>query len=591
MKSSFSARILRVFALLLCAAMLLTLLSGCAVSGVTGRELAAAALGPAAISVSIGTAPAVPSQLVTMPSPLLNNAQQIELLEASRILWAFSSIEASSWSYAFTDLNRNGRLEVIAVSTQTLTSRTTVKCCEVSPNFKGVTECACTQSAEDVWPELAVSALPCYFDSRTGVCYYVCEDLSRVNALQNNYAMRVFWLFDGVLQLNTLASKSVTANQNGQTSTVCRDWAGNAISESDYMSYADRYYASLVKSSLTLSWQRGVSDPVSGGGAMTPSYIVPDSSGSVPAYVPPAPTPRPTPVPTPAATVGAKVVITKNPTSESLAIGGTTWFIAHANNASSVTWQAVSPDGYVYTAAEALSLHPGLVLDGVNKDTLTLKNVPFSFNGWGFQARFDGVGNSAVSTAAYLYVGDFVTAFQSVLNAYRAAYEFGGHTAQYARQNGLSEVIAHSPHVGYAFKDLNKDGTPELFIGGMDGDAFSRLIVYDCYALVNGIPTRLAVSSDNDRFYLRTDSTLLNGGSSGKCEHYFLFRFSGSRLDSVEGYMIYSVGSAQDGCYFQKGAYSREPRTGDQKVTREVLSTKVQGYESGVFGLLMTKIA
>ena len=97
MKSSFSARILRVFALLLCAAMLLTLLSGCAVSGVTGRELAAAALGPAAISVSIGTAPAVPSQLVTMPSPLLNNAQQIELLEASRILWAFSSIEASSW--------------------------------------------------------------------------------------------------------------------------------------------------------------------------------------------------------------------------------------------------------------------------------------------------------------------------------------------------------------------------------------------------------------------------------------------------------------------------------------------------------------
>ena len=48
MKRAFSVRLFRVLTLLLCAVMMLTLLSGCAISG---RELAAAALGPAGISV------------------------------------------------------------------------------------------------------------------------------------------------------------------------------------------------------------------------------------------------------------------------------------------------------------------------------------------------------------------------------------------------------------------------------------------------------------------------------------------------------------------------------------------------------------
>lgn len=578
MKRAFSSRILRPLALLLCAALMLALFSGCAVSGVSGRELAAAALGPAAISVTVGSAPAVPSQLVTMPTPLLNTNQQIQLLESCRGVWAVAGADAAGWSYAYTDLNRNGRLEVLTACTQGTSSYTSVKCYEVSPTFNGITECASTLSSSEGWPEIAVPSLPCYYDSRTGVCYYVCEDLTKLSVMQYSYAMRVFWLFDGVLQVNTLATRSVTYGQNGQHSSVCRDWAGNSISENDYAFYADRYYASLTKSNYALSWQSGGSSPV-----------IPVNPTPIPT---PIPTPRPTPTPTPAGTVGAKVVITKNPTSESLAIGGTTWFIAHANNAVSVTWQAVSPSGQIYTAAEALSLHPGLSLGGVNNDTLTLKNIPLSLNGWGFQARFDGVGNAAISTAAYIYVGDYVTAYQNVLNAYRLAYQVGGHTAQYARQNGLSEVIAHSPHVGYAFKDLNKDGTPELFIGGIDADAFGKLIVYDCYTLVNGVPVRLAVSSDNDRFYLRTDSLLLNGGSDGKgIEHYFLFRFVNDRLNSVEGYMTYKVGSAADGHYYQQGAYSREPREGDKKVSQTVMDAKVHGYESAVFGLLMTQLA
>ena len=33
------------------------------------------------------------------------------------------------------------------------------------------------------------------------------------------------------------------------------------------------------------------------------------------------------------------IIITKNPTSEALAAGGNTWFVAHAENAQTLTWQ------------------------------------------------------------------------------------------------------------------------------------------------------------------------------------------------------------------------------------------------------------
>ena len=48
-------------------------------------------------------------------------------------------------------------------------------------------------------------------------------------------------------------------------------------------------------------------------------------------------------------------VITKNPSSEAIAIGGKTWFIAHADYAASMSWEIVDPSGYLYTLADVMS--------------------------------------------------------------------------------------------------------------------------------------------------------------------------------------------------------------------------------------------
>lgn len=134
----------------------------------------------------------------------------------------------------------------------------------------------------------------------------------------------------------------------------------------------------------------------------------------IPSLTDPTPTAAPTPTQapeltqiayTPATSQGPEVKITKNPTSETLAAGGNTWFIAHADNAKSVTWEVIDPNGKIYSLSEAMSKNPGLVLQVLDdNDTIAVSNVPASVNGWGVQAKFDGEGNSTTTSAAYLNI-------------------------------------------------------------------------------------------------------------------------------------------------------------------------------------------
>lgn len=423
----------------------------------------------------------------------------------------------------------------------------------------------------------ADGTLPCYYDESSGTYYYVCEDLNRASSTEHTYTLRAFYFQNGMIRTRTLATRTVFFSVYGQSYTSCRDDKGNAISEADYANYADRFFSGFPKVMLKLNGSSFVQAPTTP--APTPTPV-------------PYPTPAPTPTPSSTYYSGPAPVITKNPTSESLSTGGTTWFIAHAQNANRLVWQVVSPNGLVYTTAEALALHPGLVLENEANDTLAVRNVPFTLNGWGFQARFEGTGGVAVSSVAYIYVADFVAAYQGVLNAYRAAYLAGGHTTQYATGNGLSTMIAHSSHVGYAFKDLDKDGTPELFIAGLSTDDLARSTVYDVYTLIGGVPKRLAVSSETDRYYLCTDNAIFNiGAPDAHHSYYFIYRFGNNRLSPSEGYMSCFTGSEKDGYYYQSGQYSPEPRNGDIQLSESTFRYRVNERNSSVFQLLYTQIA
>ena len=99
-----------------------------------------------------------------------------------------------------------------------------------------------------------------------------------------------------------------------------------------------------------------------------------------------------------------RVRVTKSPTSESVPYGGSCTFIAHAANATSVTWILTTSDGsFSAPAYEAADIISGLYVSGGNTDTLKLSGIPSWMNGCMVQACFTGEGGPVYTEAARIW--------------------------------------------------------------------------------------------------------------------------------------------------------------------------------------------
>ena len=97
-------------------------------------------------------------------------------------------------------------------------------------------------------------------------------------------------------------------------------------------------------------------------------------------------------------TDSSHVRVTKSPTSEAVTYGGSCTFVAHAANATSVTWYIANCDAsIIWAASDAPANAPGLSVSGTNSDTLYLSGIPAWWNGFQVQACFTGEGGPVYS--------------------------------------------------------------------------------------------------------------------------------------------------------------------------------------------------
>ena len=103
-------------------------------------------------------------------------------------------------------------------------------------------------------------------------------------------------------------------------------------------------------------------------------------------------------------TDSSHVRVTKSPTSEAVTYGGSCTFVAHAANATSVTWYIANCDAsIIWAASDAPANAPGLSVSGTNSDTLYLSGIPAWWNGFQVQACFTGEGGPVYSEPARLW--------------------------------------------------------------------------------------------------------------------------------------------------------------------------------------------
>lgn len=497
----------------------------------------------------------------------LSAEEQLQILKNNVGRWNLSDAY-TPYNYAVTDLDGNGYLEIFAAVTQGSGMFTSGTIFEVMPD-RSLRERPLVWQEGTFIPEVIVNSAEVYTDPIRRINYYIFSDTVRIGAADSCTTVYGFSLYKG----RTLLDRICGENRSGYNGNVFRNFFGAddaEISEAQYNTAVSEFYSGYSRSEAKFGWF-----PMSGGDLLA---ILRNSFSTFSGIEE-----------TPDIPVGSNgnIVITKNPTAESLAIGGKNWFIAHATGADTVTWQLIDSMNRVYSLSSAMAANPGLKTAVQNRDTLEISNVPASLNGWFARAVFSNSQYSAATQPAAIYVGDFVSLYGNVINAYKSAYQFGKPVSWQAFQDfGISEWSGYCDHVGYGMKDLNKDGTPELIIAAMNAARSDEMVVLDVYTLDNKTPVCLGTSRVRDRRFLRADSSILREGSNGAAYAYY----SISKLRNGALVELESVRSDLDAngnaVWYFKSENSRE-----NQVSEAYAQAKIKAYEDTIFLPYLTKIA
>lgn len=169
-------------------------------------------------------------------------------------LWAGDDRFGAEYRYTVTDLDQNGRLELIVSTLQGSGLYTYSSYYEVNKALDGLELCEQTDRDERYSEaDIQVDQVPAFYDARVGHYYYIFGDVVRNGAAEHYYNKRALWLRDGKIREWPLANMDVVQT-TGETVIECRDAEGNAISEEEYRKIEDVAFSDFTKISADLAW-------------------------------------------------------------------------------------------------------------------------------------------------------------------------------------------------------------------------------------------------------------------------------------------------------------------------------------------------
>ena len=179
---------------------------------------------------------------------------QLQIMAENKDLW-IENLEFADelYQYAVTDLDHNGRYEVIVSNMGGTGHYTYSRFFEMNENYDGLVECETDFVEGDSQPDIVSKEWKNYID-KDGECHYAVYDLAKNGATEYYENVRDLSLKNGKIQIEPIAFK--TTIYNGETPTVtCTDANGNTITEEDYERAVDEYFAGVQENITCLGWQ------------------------------------------------------------------------------------------------------------------------------------------------------------------------------------------------------------------------------------------------------------------------------------------------------------------------------------------------
>ena len=304
-----------------------------------------------------------------------------------------------SWSYAVTDLDHNGRLELIATTIQGDGRTSQVKLWEVGSDLNSVAACRVDIPADESFPDILTENADTFYNPGNDLWSYTFYDSVVLSPTETYYARCAVTLANSVLGFSQMAVQHTTLT-NGTPVTEYMDNDGHIISAEQYNNAGLTSNTELVRSNTNFDWFSG---SAANEQRLTASYTVNKGMSQPASKADPVPTPTSAPVQT-AQTSGSFLTITKHPSNESHSAGETAYFVANASAWTSLTWTFVSPYGGEFNAQSFRGSFPYCSVSGENSTTLTISNIGGDMSGWGAYCTFYNNGQTARTNTAYLYV-------------------------------------------------------------------------------------------------------------------------------------------------------------------------------------------
>lgn len=182
-----------------------------------------------------------------------DSGAQIRLIADCVDEWAAAEYGDANF-YAITDLDGNGRLEIIAATCGGSGLYTYSSFYEVNESYDGISTCEYPVEEGESQPDIVMEKVNSFFDEDAGIRYFVFEDVLRNGAAETYFSKQGLYLDHGVVATVLVASMSKIAGENGAVTVTAQDGMGVDITESEYDEMEDVFFGELEKRDAFFQW-------------------------------------------------------------------------------------------------------------------------------------------------------------------------------------------------------------------------------------------------------------------------------------------------------------------------------------------------
>ena len=203
--------------------------------------------------------PGKPAEQETEPEQQEDSAasedQQRAIIMDHYDLWAEAWSYGTDWFYTITDLDHNGRLEVVTASLQGSGLYTYADIWEVREDFSGIAECKDSLGEGEAYPDIITETASCFHDESSGLYWYLFDDVAR-SGMAEYYSSKVALCLDnGAVELHYINSKyEKYEDADSEPQVSYGDGEGNPITKEEYEQAVANWATGMTMSDFYLEW-------------------------------------------------------------------------------------------------------------------------------------------------------------------------------------------------------------------------------------------------------------------------------------------------------------------------------------------------